>query len=90
MENTTRIKRQVVDVKDVNDLRKLLNKGIEHKKLSHYKVYRQLDMLPMTLRSVLKESDSGFNVSWLLKLMKILDIKFVIETERANILDEEV
>lgn len=89
METTTkRVKRQVIEINDVNDLRKLLKKAMEHKGYSKYKVYRALDILPMTLKNILNESDKGFNVNFLIGIMKILDIKFVIEVEQDNILDK--
>jgi len=91
MENTNtpkRVKRQVVEINNVNDLRNLLNKAMEHKGYTQYAVYRKLNMLPMTLRNILKESDTGFNVSSLIEIMKILDIKFVVETEHESVLDK--
>lgn len=89
MEKQARVKRKVVKLTSVNHLREIINDRIKEKGLSKYRTANDLNIQAMTFRNITQISDSGFNVEFLVKLMKYLDIKICIDTEIENVLDED-
>lgn len=89
MEKQLRTKRKVVQLNSVNHLREIITNRIAEKKVTKYRAACDMNIQHLTFRNITKESDSGFNVEFLIKIMKYLDIKLCIDNDVENVLDEE-